>query len=51
MCIMEDNRPCSNKYKGECPCTYPCENHGRCCDCVAHHREYGGIVACLKKNK
>ncbi|MBO4548283.1 MAG: hypothetical protein J5758_03625 [Abditibacteriota bacterium] len=27
---------CDNK--NDCPCTYPCANHGKCCECVAYHR-------------
>lgn len=31
-----------------CPCSYPdCPRKGKCCDCVAHHREKGGIPACF----
>lgn len=22
-----------------CPCTANCKRHGKCCDCVAHHRD------------
>lgn len=47
--VKEANKVCSNKY--DCPCTYDCVNHAKCCDCVMHHRECGGIVACLKNNK
>ncbi|MGI6010346.1 MAG: hypothetical protein ACOX8H_02445 [Ruminococcus sp.] len=47
---MKEEGTCSNTRP--CVCTYPgCENHGKCCACVAHHRdEAGGIPACLKKN-
>ena len=37
---------CSNTR--DCPCTYPCPRHGKCCDCVAHHREHNeGVPACF----
>ena len=29
---------CSNTRP--CPCTYACPRHGKCCDCVAHHRDH-----------
>lgn len=37
---------CAN-VKKECPCTYDCEHHGKCCDCVAHHRDRGGVPGCF----
>lgn len=30
-----------------CPCTYPCEHHGKCCACVAYHRADGEFPACF----
>lgn len=31
-----------------CPCTYDCPNHGKCCDCVAHHRDHNeGVPGCF----
>jgi hypothetical protein len=31
-----------------CSCTYPtCEKHGKCCECVAFHRERGEIPGCF----
>lgn len=30
-----------------CPCTYPgCPRKGKCCECIAHHRERGELPAC-----
>jgi len=29
-----------------CPCTYPCEKRGKCCDCVVYHRKRGELPAC-----
>lgn len=30
-----------------CPCTYPgCPRKGKCCECVAHHRENGELPGC-----
>lgn len=37
---------CSNTRP--CPCTADCPRHGKCCDCVAHHRDNeGGIPGCF----
>jgi len=31
-----------------CPCTYNCPRHGKCCDCVAHHRDNNeGVPGCF----
>ncbi len=31
-----------------CPCTVDCPRHGKCCECVAHHRDHeGGIPGCF----
>lgn len=30
-----------------CPCTFDCPHHGKCCDCVAHHRDHNeGVPGC-----
>jgi hypothetical protein len=40
-CKIEEN-------KKNCPCTYPgCPRKGKCCDCIAHHREVGELPGCL----
>ena len=39
-CSLENN-------KLKCNCTYPCSNHGKCCDCVAYHRNRGEVPACF----
>ena len=37
---------CSNT--GPCPCTYDCIRHGKCCECVAHHRDNNeGVPGCF----
>ncbi len=36
---------CTNRR--ECPCTYECANHGKCCECVAYHNRYGEFPACF----
>ena len=33
--------------KRPCPCTFSCLFHGKCCACVAHHRQSGGIPGCF----
>jgi len=37
---------CKNSINS-CTCTYPCENRGNCCDCVAYHRVRGEFPACF----
>ena len=40
-CTAETNRK-------SCPCTYePCGRKGRCCECIAFHRESGELPGCL----
>ena len=38
---------CENKH--DCPCVkVDCKNHGKCCDCVAHHRDHNeGVPGCF----
>ena len=37
---------CDNKRN--CPCTYDCPRHGKCCACVAHHRGHNeGVPGCF----
>jgi len=38
-CHLETNRK-------NCNCTYPCERHGKCCECVSYHRRRGELPAC-----
>ena len=35
----------------DCPCTKEgCPRHGKCCECVAHHKEHGKkLPACLRE--
>ena len=30
----------------DCPCTYPCEYKGRCCECIRYHRSRNELPAC-----
>ena len=32
----------------ECTCPKECPRHGKCCACVAHHREHGKLPHCLR---
>lgn len=42
----EKSTSCSNT--GPCPCTYDCIRHGKCCECVAHHRDNNeGVPGCF----
>ncbi|MEM2998422.1 MAG: DUF6485 family protein [Thermoproteota archaeon] len=29
-----------------CPCTYPCDMRGKCCECVRNHRAHNELPAC-----
>ncbi len=43
----ETCKVCSNTHP--CPCAnVKCENHGRCCDCLANHLSHGGLPACAR---
>ncbi len=37
--------------KSNCNCTYPCSRKGRCCECVAYHRQAGELPACYFDSK
>lgn len=40
------NQRCDNVR--DCPCTYDCPRHGKCCACVAHHRDHNeGVPGCF----
>jgi hypothetical protein len=45
---MVERKPCPNmKINLEnCPCTYPCEIKGICCECLLNHRLHGELPAC-----
>lgn len=46
MYIMGGSMSCDNKRP--CPCTYDCPRHGKCCECVAHHRDHNeGVPGCF----
>ncbi|MDR1093081.1 MAG: hypothetical protein LBL66_02920 [Clostridiales bacterium] len=30
----------------DCPCTYHCPRHGKCCECIVHHRDAKSFPAC-----
>ena len=32
--------------KKGCNCTYPCDKHGKCCECIAYHRRSHELPAC-----
>lgn len=37
---------CDNKRA--CTCTFDCPRHGKCCACVAHHRDNNeGVPGCF----
>lgn len=39
---------CIHNPSIECPCPKECPRHGKCCACVAHHREHGKLPNCLR---
>ena len=39
--------PCETNKATVCPCTYLCENRGKCCACVAYHTRDGEFPACF----
>lgn len=44
-------KKCVNKQENEedCPCVDDyCEGHGICCECLRHHKNKGGLPACLR---
>ncbi|KAA0258082.1 hypothetical protein FHQ18_06705 [Deferribacter autotrophicus] len=37
----------AHKIAEKCPCTWmSCSKRGRCCDCIAYHRERDELPAC-----
>ncbi len=45
-----DTCPMRDRNRTQCPCTNTeCDNHGRCCDCIAAHRLYKSPPACMKQ--
>lgn len=47
---MRDDKPCDNKQPCTCYSTN-CERHGKCCECVAYHKERGDLPVCLRGAK
>lgn len=42
---------CEHNPSVNCPCPKDCPRHGKCCLCVAHHREHGKLPACLREKQ
>ena len=42
------NPACQHNSSIDCPCPKDCSRHGKCCICVAHHREHGKLPVCLR---
>ncbi|MCL2530337.1 MAG: hypothetical protein FWE41_08460 [Coriobacteriia bacterium] len=38
---------CPHNISIECPCTYSCDKHGKCCACIAYHLPSGAFPACF----
>ncbi len=34
------------KNKKTCPCTYPCDKKGKCCECISSHLKENELPAC-----
>ena len=47
--LKTQTMPCPHNHI-DCPCTKEgCPRHGKCCECVAHHKEHGTkLPACLR---
>lgn len=41
------SKPCTGVE--DCPCKSDCSRHGKCCECIAHHKEGSSLVACMKR--
>ena len=38
---------CQNNKSMICPCTYSCNKHGKCCECIAYHLRGDEFPACF----
>ena len=38
---------CENNKSMQCPCTYSCGKHEKCCECIAYHLKGGEFPACF----
>jgi hypothetical protein len=38
---------CEHNKSINCPCTYSCAKHGKCCECTAYHQRNGEFPACF----
>lgn len=38
---------CEYNKSMDCPCTYSCPRHGKCCECIAYHKRGGEFPACF----
>ncbi len=40
----------TNCNEANCSCKMvSCVRHGKCCECINHHRTKGSLVACMKE--
>lgn len=47
--VKDSGKPvCAHNQGIKCPCPKECPRHGKCCACVAHHREHGNLPNCLR---
>ena len=42
---------CEHNASIACNCTYSCDKHAKCCECVAYHRRSSGFPACFFSEK
>lgn len=43
----KDQCPRAKINEQYCTCTYSCDKHGICCECLHYHRQRGEIPACF----
>ena len=39
--------PSQEKNRKDCTCSFACDKRGRCCECVAYHRDRGELPGCF----
>ena len=48
---MTNEKRCTDGCSNTHPCACPnegCQNHGKCCDCVANHKSRGSLPLCMR---
>ncbi len=42
---------CEFNQNIKCTCTYACDKHGKCCECVAYHKRKNEFPGCFFTEK